>query len=255
MSSSDPRSSVLSPPFSPSLTLVIPAYNEAENLPIVLPQAREFIASHCRDGRLLIVDDGSADATPQVLQAYAEDPRIRLIRHPQNRGLTATLRTGFFAADSEYVTWIPADGQIALAEVAKILAASDGADLTLSTYRRRPDGVVRATMSKTVRLLMQAATGLRDRIEGPYLFRRRLLDELDLVSQTSAGSIGLEIAVKARLLGKRITTTEIECAPRLAGRSKVANLRNIASYFQEIWRIRRSLSRRGSRGPGAGGRP
>jgi glycosyltransferase involved in cell wall biosynthesis len=235
-------------PFAPSLTLVIPAFNEAENLPIVLPQAREFVTTHCRDGRLLIVDDGSADATPQVLSAYANDPHVRLIRHERNRGLTATLRTGFFAAESEYVTWIPADGQIPLPEVAKILAASDGADLTLSTYRRRPDGVVRATMSKTVRLLMQAATGLRDRIEGPYLFRRRLLDELDLVSQTSAGSIGLEIAVKARLLGKRITTTEIECAPRLAGHSKVANLRNIATYFLEIWRIRRSLAR--GRGPG-----
>lgn len=241
-------SSSAGPSFAPSLTLVIPAFNEAENLPIVLPQAREFVTTHCRAGRLLIVDDGSVDATPQVLAAYANDPQVRLIRHERNRGLTATLRTGFFAADSEYVTWIPADGQIPLSEVAKILAASDGADLTLSTYRRRPDGVVRATMSKTVRLLMQAATGLRDRIEGPYLFRRRLLDELDLVSQTSAGSIGLEIAVKARLLGKRITTTEIECAPRLAGHSKVANLRNIATYFLEIWRIRRSLA--GGRGPG-----
>jgi dolichol-phosphate mannosyltransferase len=241
-------SSSAGPSFAPSLTLVIPAFNEAENLPIVLPQAREFVTTHCRAGRLLIVDDGSVDATPQVLSAYANDPHVRLIRHERNRGLTATLRTGFFAADSEYVTWIPADGQIPLPEVAKILAASDGADLTLSTYRRRPDGMVRATMSKTVRLLMQAATGLRDRIEGPYLFRRRLLDELNLVSQTSAGSIGLEIAVKARLLGKRITTTEIECAPRLAGHSKVANLRNIATYFLEIWRIRRSLA--GGRGPG-----
>ena len=228
-------------PFAPSLTIVIPAYNEAENLPLVLPAACEFVTSQCRDGRLLIVDDGSRDGTPQVLTEFATHPRIRVLRHAQNRGLTATLRTGFFAADTEYVTWIPADGQTPLTELRKILSACDGADLTLSTYRQRPDGVVRATMSKTVRVLMQLATGLRDRIEGPYLFRRRLLDELTLVSQTSAGSIGLEIAVKARLAGKRITTTEIECAPRIAGRSKVANLRNIASYFIEIWRIRRSL--------------
>lgn len=228
-------------PFAPSLTIVIPAYNEAENLPLVLPAACEFVTSQCRDGRLLIVDDGSQDGTPQVLTKFATHPRIRVLRHAQNRGLTATLRTGFFAADTEYVTWIPADGQTPLTELRKILSACDGADLTLSTYRKRPDGVVRQTMSKTVRVLMQLATGLRDRIEGPYLFRRRLLDELTLVSQTSAGSIGLEIAVKARLTGKRITTTEIECAPRIAGRSKVANLRNIASYFVEIWRIRRSL--------------
>ena len=227
--------------FTPSLTVVIPAYNEAENLPLVLPAAREFVRTQCREARLLIVDDGSVDGTAQILATFANDPYVRTLAHPKNRGLTATLRTGFYAADSEYVTWIPADGQIPLSELKKILMASQGADLTLSTYRRRPDGVVRAAMSKSVRLLMQAATGLRDRIEGPYLFRRRLLDELSLVSQTSAGSIGLEIAVKARLAHKRITTTEIECAPRMAGRSKVANLRNIASYFLEIWRIRRSL--------------
>ena len=227
--------------FAPSLSLVIPAYNEAENLPRVLPAAREFVATQCRDASLIIVDAGSQDGTAQVLAAYAKDPRVRILRHEKNRGLTATLRTGFYAAQSEYVTWIPADGQTPLPELKKILMACQGADLTLSTYRRRPDGMVRATMSKTVRLLMQLATGLRDRIEGPYLFRRRLLDELDLVSKTSAGSIGLEIAVKARMAGKRITTTEIECAPRMAGHSKVANLRNITSYFVEIWRIRRSL--------------
>lgn len=232
------------PWFQPSLTLVIPSFNEAENLPQVLPAARDFVAATCRDGRILVIDDGSSDDTPRVLAAYADDPRVRVIRHPQNRGLTAALRTGFFAADSEYVTWIPADGQIPLSGVAKILAAGEGADLTLSTYYRRPDGLVRATMSKAVRLMMQVATGLRDRIEGPYMFRRALLDQLSLVSQTSAGSIGLEIAVKARAAGKRIATTEIECAPRLAGHSKVANLRNIATYFVEIYRIRRSIQRR-----------
>ena len=93
--SSAPVSPASPPIFVPSLTLVIPAFNEAENLPLVLPQALQFVSEQCRDARLLIVDDGSADATPEVLKAYADHPRVRLIRHPQNRGLTATLRTGF----------------------------------------------------------------------------------------------------------------------------------------------------------------
>jgi hypothetical protein len=85
-------------------------------------------------------------------------------------------------------------------------------------------------MSKTVRLLVRAATGFADRLEGPYLFRRALIDELNLVCTRSAGSIGLEIAAKSRSLGKRIGSTEIECLPRLSGHSKVADLRNIVTY-------------------------
>jgi glycosyltransferase involved in cell wall biosynthesis len=228
--------------FAHSLTIVIPSYNEAENLPAVLPEALEF-ARGLPDCQVLVVDDGSTDDTKAVLSAMPADPRLQIIRHEQNQGLTATLRTGFFAARSEYVIWTPADGQIPISEIAKILEACHGEDLVLSTYRRRPDGPVRMVMSRTVRILMKAATGLVDRIEGPYLFRRKLLDELSLVSRTSAGSIGLEMVVKARAAGKRIASTEIECAPRRAGHSKVANLRNILAYLGEVWRIRRSMSR------------
>jgi len=98
-------------------------------------------------------------------------------------------------------------------------------------------------MSRGLRLLLWLGVGLTDRVEGTYLFRRALLDELDLVSRTSAGSIAFEIAAKSRKLHKRITSTQIECVPRLSGRSKVANARNVAQSFAELWRIRRSLSR------------
>lgn len=229
------------PRFVPSLTIVVPAYNEAENLPELLPEVIAFAKNECSDAYVLIVDDGSSDDTPQILAQLAPNPRVRIERHPRNQGLTAALRTGFFAAATEYVTWVPADGQIPLRELGKILDACAGQDLILSTYNHRPDGIVRMTMSRTLRLLMYAATGLIDRIEGPYLFKRALLDELYLVSRTSAGSIGLELAVKARNAGKSISSTEISCAPRRAGQSKVANLRNILAYLGEVWRIRRSL--------------
>ncbi|MBL9040573.1 MAG: glycosyltransferase family 2 protein [Myxococcales bacterium] len=228
--------------FEPSLTLVIPAFNEAENLQFVLPEALRFIAERCVSCQILLIDDGSSDATAKVAAEFAaEQPeRLRIITHPHNQGLTAALRSGFFGAHSELVTWIPADGQIAVSELDKMLRAYRGEDLLLTTYRHRPDGLWRATMSKTVRLLVRAATGFADRLEGPYLFRRALIDELNLVCTRSAGSIGLEIAAKSRSLGKRIGSTEIECLPRLSGHSKVADLRNIVTYFGEIWRIHRS---------------
>ena len=228
--------------FEPSLTLVIPAFNEAENLKVVLPDALRYIAERCVNCQILLIDDGSSDETSTVAAEFAaQNPeRMRVLTHPHNQGLTAALRSGFFGAHSELVTWIPADGQIALTELDKMLRAYRGEDLLLTTYRHRPDGLWRATMSKTVRLLVRAATGFADRLEGPYLFRRALIDELHLVCNRSAGSIGLEIAAKSRSLGKRIGSTEIECLPRLSGRSKVADLRNVVTYVGEIWRIHQS---------------
>lgn len=231
-------------PFAPSLTLVIPSYNEEQNLPRVLADALRVCGEVCREWEVLVVDDGSTDGTAALLKATAG---VRVVTHGRNQGLTATLRTGFFAAAKEYVFWVPADGQIPLTEVVKVLDAYRGEDLMLTTYRHRPDGVVRMVMSRTVRGLVYVATGFRDRFEGPYLFRRSLLDELELVARTSAGSIGLEIAAKARAMGKRLGSTEIECAPRLSGRSKVANLKNILSYLGEIWRIGESMRRSGLR--------
>jgi glycosyltransferase involved in cell wall biosynthesis len=229
-------------PFVPSLTIVIPAYNERENLPRVVGDALAFARASCRVCEVLVVDDGSSDGSEDVLQKLVA-PELRIIRHAHNAGLTAALRSGFFGAANDFVTWIPADGQIPLVELAKILDAWNDHDLVLSTYRRRGDGVARMLMSRGLRLLLRATTGLVDRLEGVYLFRRALLDELDLVATRSAGAIGFEIVVKARHLDKRIASTEIECAPRLSGRSKVANARNIADSLAELWRIRRSLRR------------
>ncbi len=229
-------------PFAPSLTIVVPAFNERENLPRVIGDALAFARASCRACEVLVVDDGSTDGSEDVLQKLAA-PELRIIRHARNAGLTAALRTGFFGANNEFVTWIPADGQIPLGELAKILDVWRDHDLVLSTYRRRDDGLTRAVLSRGLRILLRATTGLRDRLEGVYLFRRALLDELDLVAAQSAGAIGFEIAVKARFLGKRIASTEIECAPRLSGRSKVANARNVVQSFAELWRIRRSLGR------------
>ena len=238
-------------PFSPSLTIVVPAYNERANLSRVIGDALTFARTSCRDAEVLVVDDGSSDGSADELASiarnHADASCLRVVRHERNRGLTAALRTGFSEARNDFVTWLPADGQIALGELAKILDVWSDHDLVLSTYRHRDDGLSRAVMSRGLRVLLWATTGLRDRLEGVYLFRRALLDDLALVSDRSAGSVGFEIAVKMRRLGKRVTSTEIECAPRLSGRSKVANARNIVQSLGELWRIRRSLGQLGKR--------
>lgn len=218
------------------MTVVVPAFNERDNLAFVLDELVRFLPTVAARATILVVDDGSQDGGCDALP-----PGVELVRHDRNRGLTAALRTGFFAARTELVTWTPADGQIPTRELGRMFAAIGDAPLLLTTYSHRPDGVVRALMSRTLRLMLWAALGLRQRLEGVYLFERALLDRFELVSQRSAGSIGFEIAAKTAALGLRIASLEIECVQRRSGESKVANARNIVNYLDEIWTIRKSM--------------
>lgn len=230
----------------PLLSVVMPAYNEAANLPLVVPQVMDVCRRACgAEGfELVIVDDGSTDATPETAAALAAaHPEVRVLTHERNGGLTAALRTGFFAAKGEYVIFIPADGQSPPDEIPRFLAAARGHDMVLSRYTNLPHGIRRAVMSRGLRVLLRLAIGFGDRLEGPYLFRRDLLDRMTLVAQKSAGSIGFEIAAKARATGGRLTSIDVACAPRLSGASKVANMRNITEYLREIAEIRRSMKK------------
>jgi len=92
----------------PSLTVVVPAYNEQEALPQSLPQLLDCCERN--DWQLVVVDDGSADRTAEVLAGF-ESPRLTIIRHKVNRGYGGAIKSGIRAAGTDYVLTVDADGQ------------------------------------------------------------------------------------------------------------------------------------------------
>src|SRR5438270_1397355 len=95
-----------------SLSLIMPAYNEAEGIAQAVSEADEALARLVRRYEILVVDDGSRDATAVVVQGLqARYPRVRLLRHVSNRGYGAALRTGFRAAACPNVAFTDADYQ------------------------------------------------------------------------------------------------------------------------------------------------
>src|ERR1700719_2916145 len=88
------------------LSLVLPAYNEEAGVRQAVVEADEALAALCDDYEILVVDDGSRDATAAVVsEESALRPRVRLLRHTMNRGYGAALRTGFEAARFELVAF------------------------------------------------------------------------------------------------------------------------------------------------------
>lgn len=102
----------------PSLTIVIPAYNEESSLRSFLPQVVAFCAA--KGYKLIVVNDGSKDATQQVLLENSALPDVKVVRNKVNRGYGGAIKAGIAEADTKYVITIDADGQHFLEDVEKL---------------------------------------------------------------------------------------------------------------------------------------
>jgi glycosyltransferase involved in cell wall biosynthesis len=115
------------------LSLVLPAYNEAERMPLALDA---YLAALPDGAELLVVDDGSTDATSRIAAAAAEgDPRVRVLRHERNSGKGYAVRTGMLAARGELLVFTDADGSYGPSEVTRVAEALEKAPVVIGARR------------------------------------------------------------------------------------------------------------------------
>jgi glycosyltransferase involved in cell wall biosynthesis len=114
-----------------NVSVVIPAMDEAENLPVLFEKFNVLFEQRRLQGEVILVDDGSTDATYEIARAGAAQYRwLRVKRHPINRGLTAALKTGFEAARNEILVFWPADLQYMPEDAPALVAKfSEGYDV------------------------------------------------------------------------------------------------------------------------------
>ena len=223
------------------LSIIVFAYNEADNVGPVLAELQRWLAAHEPNTEVVFVDDGSTDATAaEAERALASMPHT-VLRHAHNRGIGAALKTGARAARAPWVTFLPADGQIEPAAIGTLrAAAADGAaDVVFSVYADRDDGLDRKLMSFGVRALVLAVHGVKLRCEGPYLFRRELFVPEQLPSDSFFLNFEFPIRVLAARRPTRVVT--IQCRPRRSGASKSARAGVVLRVAREllVFRMRR----------------
>jgi glycosyltransferase involved in cell wall biosynthesis len=120
----------------PMLTIVIPCYNEQENIPVVIPEVQAF----CRENnyRCIIVNDGSSDNSLKELEKFKGDV-ISVYSHSRNRGYGAAIKTGIRKANSNYIVTIDADGQHTLADIHTMLKrmVDENADICVGNRNKQ----------------------------------------------------------------------------------------------------------------------
>lgn len=202
------------------LSLVIPAYDEAENLPVLMTEIRQALGGSSWRYEVLVVDDGSADATSEVLTELARrDPRIRPLQLERNQGQSAALVAGFRSAGGRIVVTLDADLQNDPADIPELVATleSTGADAVSGVRAARHDSRLRRLSSRVANCVRRRV--LRDGITdvGCSLkaYRREALAELPLFH-------GMHRFLPAliQLCGGRVLEIPVRHRPRLHGSAK-----------------------------------
>lgn len=115
----------------PLLTIVIPLYNEAENLPAFAPTAIEFCRA--RNWRIIFVNDGSRDETKKILDGLKPEPHVQVVHHKVNRGYGGALKTGIRHVNTPWLVTMDGDGQHHLEDVERLFnfAVTNDADMVV----------------------------------------------------------------------------------------------------------------------------
>ncbi len=228
-----------------SLSVVLPAYNEEENVEAAVEHVSDVAQTLDREYEIILVNDGSSDRTGEVGHELAERvPNFRLVEHYPNRGYGGALKAGFEAATKDLIAFYPADAQFDFAEVVRLLEAleQEDADVVCGYRFDRQDNLIRKLnalgWNSVVRILFGRLC--RDIDCGFKLFRRDILNHVHIVSD--GAMIDTEFLAGAKARGFRIAEAPLTHLPREAGEATGANLAVIAKAFRDLVRFRIRLT-------------
>jgi glycosyltransferase involved in cell wall biosynthesis len=228
----------------------MPVYNEAAVIADVVDELAADVLDRLPGSVLILVDDGSTDGTPAILDGLAAaDARVSVIHADRNRGHGPSMRLAFEESDAEWLFQMDSDGQQVAAELWELWALREQADLVVGARLGRSEGRHRDVVSAAARWAVRLMGGgsLRD-VNVPFkLIRRDVWEDLagDIPSRPVAPS--LLIAVGASVRGWRVAQVEVTHKPRRAGHSTVdvrALVRLSWGALRELLAFRRRLSRR-----------
>jgi glycosyltransferase involved in cell wall biosynthesis len=215
-----------------SLSVVVPLFNEAESLAELYSSLDAALGPNGRSSELIFVDDGSTDASFEVLKGLrSKDGRVKIVQLRGNQGKAAALAVGFREAQGEVIITLDADLQDDPREIPKFLAKlEEGYDLVSGWKARRQDVWTRRALSAIFNRVTAIMTGLplHDFNCGFKAYRRAVIDELKLHLH---GDLHRFIPALASWRGFRVAEIKVEHHPRRYGQSKYGIERIPRGFF------------------------
>ncbi|HSL23019.1 MAG TPA: glycosyltransferase family 2 protein [Vicinamibacterales bacterium] len=221
------------------LTVFFPAYNDSGTIASLVIMAVQTARQLTPDFEVIVVNDGSADATPRILAELARlYPQVRIVTHDRNRGYGGALRSGFEAARKEVVFYTDGDAQYDPSEMALLWERfGDDVDLVNGYKMSRSDPLHRTIIGRIYHHTVKALFGLRVRdVDCDFrMMRRSIFETVSL--QKNSGVICLEMMKKIQDAGFRIAEVPVHHYHRAYGRSQFFNFRRIIRTAIDVLKL------------------
>lgn len=230
-------------------TIILPTYNERENLERFVSALLEVFKTNSLDGRIIVVDDGSPDGTGEIADELAARlENLSVIHRSRKEGIGPAYVAGFKQAlttDTQFIFEMDSDFSHDPANVPRMLKAVGGADLVLGS-RYVPGGgvknwgLLRRIISRWGGIYARLVLGVpvNDLTGGFKCFRRKVLESLDLDSVSSHGyGFQIELTFKAIKKGFRVKEIPITFSDRALGQSKMSK-RIVLEAAVMVWKLR-----------------
>jgi len=231
---------------APALTVILPCYNEAERLPGTLQALLTHLSAPPGKVEVLVVDDGSSDATVTVAEAVAAaDRRVRVLSYGPNRGKGFAVRTGMLAAQGDLVVFTDADGSYQPSDLDRIVGALDRAPVAIGTRAGDPSGpIARRAASRVFNLAIRGTLGLPygDTQSGLKGFWRPAAQQIFSQARVDGFAFDVEVLWLARQLGLEVAEVRVQAMERQG--SKVQMVADALEMLGEVWAVRRARTSR-----------
>lgn len=224
------------------LSVFLPAYNEGASITKTVKNVTYNLNKNVSTWELIIVNDGSKDKTGEIVDKIAsKDKRIRVIHHYPNRGYGAALKSGLYACQYPWVSFIDSDGQFDFSEIDRFLETQSktNADLVIGYYLGRKVPFSRKVNTFVWQVIVRLLFGLsvRDIDCGFKLISKKVLEKIEPLQSERGAFISSEFLIKAKKAGFKIVEIGVSHFPREKGEGTGANLDVIIQSFVDLFRL------------------
>jgi glycosyltransferase involved in cell wall biosynthesis len=224
---------------SAGLSVFFPAYNDSGTIASMVIRAVKAASELTPDYEVIVVNDGSSDATPEIVDELARTyPRVRAVHHSTNRGYGGALQTGFRSATKELIFYTDGDAQYDPAELALLWAQlTADADLVNGYKISRSDPLHRIVIGRLYHYIVSMMFGLTVRdVDCDFrLMRRAIFERINL--EKTSGVICLEMMKKITDGRFRIVEVPVHHYHRAFGKSQFFNVRRICKTGVDVLRL------------------
>ena len=226
----------------PSISVILPTYNESENIIDLISEISLYISSHLgKSFEFIIVDDNSSDQTWKVVEDhFNNEPRVRVIRRINQKGLASAIWTGIQESRGDIVAWMDCDFSMPPYKLAELInKIYDGYDIVVGSrfikggmdVRGPADSWIAVILSRTMNYFISFLldSSFKDYTSGFVAVKKDVFNRITI--DGDYGEYFIDFIYRARKQGYKIIEVPYYCLPRRRGISKTGS--NLIDYFQK----------------------